>query len=69
MDIEFDGKELGFRVQNPILEKGKPLQKHSGIGLDNVGKRLRLLYPGRHTLDISDNDRIFDVRMTIRLKE
>ena len=69
MTIEVKNGELRFQVKNPVLDKGKSLQKHSGIGLDNVRKRLRLLYPGRHALNIAEGDGMFDVDLTIRLKE
>jgi two-component system LytT family sensor kinase len=67
--VEVEDGELVFQVKNPVLDKGKSVQKHSGIGLDNVGKRLSLLYPGRHTLVIAEEDGLFDVELSIRLKE
>lgn len=60
---------LNFRIENPILEKEDSWKKHPGIGLDNVKKRLQMLYPGRHQLDISDSGGKFKVQLTIRLKE
>jgi two-component system LytT family sensor kinase len=69
INIEAQDGELRFEIQNPILDKGESLQKHSGIGLDNVRKRLRLLYPDRHTLDIAADEGLFDVRLSIRIKE
>jgi sensor histidine kinase YesM len=61
--------ELCFRIENPILEKVEPWKKHPGIGLDNVIKRLQMLYPRRHRIDISDSDGKFKVQLIIRLKE
>lgn len=69
MAVEVKDGELVFQVKNPILDKGQSVQKHSGIGLGNVGKRLSLLYPGRHTLGIAEQDGVFDVKLSIRLKE
>ena len=63
-----DGK-LCFRIENPILRKEESWKKHSGIGLENVKKRLQMLYPDRHQLDISDSEGKFKVRLTIRLEE
>jgi LytS/YehU family sensor histidine kinase len=41
-------------------------QVASGIGLDNVRKRLALLYPGRHDLRIDRQESVFTVKLTIR---
>lgn len=41
-------------------------QVDSGIGLDNVRKRLALLYPGRHDLRIDHQEKIFTVQLTVR---
>jgi hypothetical protein len=36
-----------------------------GIGLDNLRRRLELLYPGKHQLDIHKSDTSFKVRLTL----
>jgi two-component system LytT family sensor kinase len=69
LDIQMDNGELHFRVENPILDKEESLKKHSGIGLDNVKKRLQLLYPERHRLEISDVEGEFRVELIILLEE
>ncbi|HEV7348378.1 sensor histidine kinase [Telluribacter sp.] len=62
-----DATKLYFKVHNsshprnsPDLEKGQ-----SGIGLENVRKRLELLYPNRHTLDIQATDHDFFVSLIL----
>lgn len=62
-----DGR-LHFLVENPVLEKAESLKKHSGIGLENVRKRLQLLYPDRHQLDISTSNGKFKVELILRLE-
>ncbi|HWB28338.1 MAG TPA: histidine kinase [Chitinophagaceae bacterium] len=37
-----------------------------GIGLSNIKRRLQLLYPGRHLLDIQDNTNSFTVNVEIQ---
>lgn len=55
-----DAQKLYFKVHNSLHPKqeNSPEQDNNGIGLENVKKRLDLIYPNRHTLDIqaSDND-------------
>ena len=43
--------------------------QNGGIGLENVKKRLQLLYPGKHQLEVSDRDSEFSVNLTIELLE
>ncbi|SKA33750.1 Histidine kinase [Chitinophaga eiseniae] len=45
-------QRLLFSVHNYV--SGQQRDKTGGIGLDNVRKRLQLLYPDRHQLDIRD---------------
>ncbi|MFN3488407.1 MAG: sensor histidine kinase [Emticicia sp.] len=58
--LTHDAQKLYFKVHNSLHPKqeNSPEQDNNGIGLENVKKRLELIYPNRHTLDIqaSDND-------------
>ena len=52
--------------QNPIgKKKVNLLEEHGGIGLTNVQKRLQLLYPNQHSLNIHQTDKIFKVELKI----
>lgn len=64
-----DDEELIFQTSNPkpALKKRYD-QSQSGIGLHNVRQRLALLYPGRHELVIHDEEDIFTVNLTIKVK-
>lgn len=46
----------------PNLEKGK-----SGIGLENARKRLTIIYPENHQLDIHKNSNSYTVELTLHL--
>lgn len=41
------------------------VNKNSGLGLNNIRKRLDILYPGRYELRMNDTDRIYDLRFTL----
>lgn len=57
-------RQLIFKVQNTVHERGKN-DLSSGIGLENVKRRLELLYPGKHTMQIKEDNSIFDVELTL----
>lgn len=51
--------------------KGKvdtAVSAHSGIGLENVKKRLKLVYPDKHRLEIVDSEDRFIINIEIELK-
>lgn len=62
-----DATKLYFKVHNSIHLKSAddPEKDHSGIGLENVKKRLELLYPNRHTLDIQVTEHDFFVSLIL----
>jgi LytS/YehU family sensor histidine kinase len=57
---------ISFRSTNSLL-KGREDQEHnhSGIGLENAGKRLNLLFPGKHSLKINKSETEFEVQLLI----
>lgn len=57
--------EITFLVQNSIPAEVTPTRA-GGIGLDNLKRRLELLYPGKHELLIQKGDDLFCT--TLRLK-
>lgn len=58
---------IHFESQNHVFVDIIDTDDGSGIGLDNVRKRLQLHYPNQHELVISEVDGLFMVNMTIRL--
>lgn len=66
-----NGERLEFMVENGLVEdmmqdEAADLVKHSGIGLENVQKRLKLLYPDQHELIIRRQDSFF-VKLTLQI--
>lgn len=67
--LTLDATKLYFKVHNSIHPKtgNDPEENHSGIGLDNVRKRLDLLYPNRHSLDIQATERDYFVSLILEI--
>ncbi|MCX6232361.1 MAG: histidine kinase [Bacteroidetes bacterium] len=69
--IQFDFEKHGwlkFTIENTKDNIEKAVDKtYSGIGIENVKKRLSLLYPNKSTLTITDNQNIFRVELIIEL--
>lgn len=61
-----DDTQLNFSIDN---EKGHIPRRteSSGFGLDNVKKRLELLYPSMHTLNITESDSLYSVDLRIEI--
>jgi len=58
---------LFFSVENKINHSQK--DQYSGIGLTNIERRLQLLYPGLHELNIETNNNYYKAALTIKLDE
>ena len=65
--LDHNDQQLRFEVENTIDEH--ILKSGGGIGLPNVKKRLNLIFPNRHDLDIFKETNRFVVRMSLRLIE
>ncbi|WP_343305262.1 histidine kinase [Chitinophaga niabensis] len=60
-----EGNHLQLNVQNKINHQLK--DQTGGIGLPNIRRRLELLYPGRHTLNIKENDTHYICELSLQL--
>jgi sensor histidine kinase YesM len=65
--LTLDATRLYFKVHNSLHPKNDfdPEEDSSGVGLTNVKKRLELIYPNRHTLDIQQSDKDYFVSLTL----
>jgi two-component system, LytTR family, sensor kinase len=52
---------------HPDKPASEQSREESGIGLENVKKRLQLIYPDRHSLNIVSNDTDFFIHLSIQL--
>ena len=67
IEMQLAGRQLLFTVRNTLPTiKMPPNNDARGIGLINVKKRLQLLYPNRHTLEVREAE-FFTVLLKIDL--
>ncbi len=67
LGIDITDGVLTFEGSNTHRAEAKDGRTPKGIGLDNTKQRLQLLYPERHELTITREDRVFNVRLTVKL--
>lgn len=70
--ISFEGKdgEVTLRVENSsVPHAARPAGNtgNAGIGLDNIRKRLDILYPSRYNLQIEDTDEAYHLCFTLKI--
>lgn len=64
IDIGVQAQTLVIKVENSKVIPEVP-RRPSGIGLQNLKKRLELIYPNRHTLQIFDEEDVYLVTLRI----
>jgi len=68
IDMSISDKEIVFWCSNSVIDnntKIKDISSKSGIGLENVRKRLELLFPNKYNLVIRNTQAYFSVMLTI----
>ncbi|MFD0750552.1 sensor histidine kinase [Mucilaginibacter calamicampi] len=66
VDIELVGSTLTVIIENakpPAITK----ENRGGIGLNNLKKRLLLLYPDRHQLELNEKSNVFLAKLVLKL--
>jgi len=69
LKIEIKENNLYFKLINGKAVNAPQEFPKSGTGIPNVKKRLNLLYPGKHELNISDDIDVFVVNLRLQLSE
>ena len=69
LNITIKDQSLYFLLSNSRPDEITLSQHNGHIGLNNVKKRLQLLYPAAHELKIAESTKSFEVFMNIHLEE
>jgi sensor histidine kinase YesM len=64
LDLRCDSRQLYFRCENSVESA---IETKEGIGLNNLKRRLALLYPGKHVLKTTAQDHTFTAELQLDL--
>jgi hypothetical protein len=66
INLNIGSQEIRFDVSNHVRKNPAITRDQvGGIGLTNIRRRLNLLYPGQHQLDINSGDELFHVTLIL----
>jgi two-component system, LytTR family, sensor kinase len=66
LHLNADNNNLSFNLSNSYSLHNKK-NSPGGLGLQNIKKRLELIYTGRYELAISETDEIYNVKLNLQL--
>lgn len=69
LHITLEDSLMQMKLVNGKVNKQPGENDTTGIGIQNVRKRLELLYPGKHSLVITDEEEVFIVNLKIELEQ
>lgn len=67
LDIHRSNGAFYFSVLNSKESETKTTEQPGGIGLNNVRRRLELIYPGKHHLEIQDEAELYSVNLKLAI--
>jgi sensor histidine kinase YesM len=65
IELKQNGKHISFRCDNPIFPDKQVVSTQTG--LQNVKRRLEILYPGKHQLEILKTNSTYSVQLNLEL--
>lgn len=69
IDIKISVRNLKFTISNEYDSFRKAVSGESGLGLNIVKRRLELIYPDKHALVITKDNKRFKVELNLELNE
>lgn len=63
--MKIENEKINFVARNSLGKSSQEDMQHSGIGLENVKKRLNLLFPEKHELLVRKSDKEFTVELNL----
>jgi sensor histidine kinase YesM len=66
IDAKLQDDEIVFKVENAVPNFKIPAAKAGGIGLENLKRRLDLLYPGKYSLQTGLDDDTFTAELKLK---
>lgn len=67
IEINVYGDELMFRITNNKVHIDTADVTQTGIGVENTTSRLNLLYPAKHNISITEDDKEYSVLLILKL--
>jgi sensor histidine kinase YesM len=67
LDMTRSNGYFEFSIENSCEKGIYTTEQHGGIGMNNVKRRLELLYPGTHQLNIIDDDDLFKINLKLKI--
>ena len=67
ISLKSNKEDFEFYIENSIPKIVSKKDKNGGIGLPNTKKRLDLLYPNKHLLSISEDEKVYSVYLKLDL--
>jgi LytS/YehU family sensor histidine kinase len=64
IEIKIWNENLSFRIKNTVIKEVSE-RNHNGIGIENIKKRLDLLYPNNHELKFEQGGDWFEAQLSI----
>ncbi|MBA4140572.1 MAG: histidine kinase, partial [Segetibacter sp.] len=65
MNLNVDKKAINFSAKNTIHQGENNINNNTSIGLQNTRRRLELLYPEKHLLEVREEKNEFIVNLTL----
>lgn len=65
--LKLENKHLSFTVKNTHGTTIQESSERDGVGITNVERRLTLYYPGKHTLEMRPEGKVYRVNLKIEL--